>query len=52
MLGTAKKARIIKKIIKPFVQWGRRADKNGRYMNPVILLTNHELFVDHLIGAD
>lgn len=41
-----------KKTIKPFVQWGRRADKNGRCMNPVILLTSHELFVDHLINAD
>ncbi|HEX2858768.1 MAG TPA: hypothetical protein VHP58_00980 [Alphaproteobacteria bacterium] len=39
-----------KKILTSFVNWGRRKDKHGRATNPVILMTSHELFVDHLIS--
>jgi len=38
-----------KKLLKQFVQWGRRLDSQGRASNPVILLTAHELLVDHLV---
>ncbi len=40
-----------KKLLQPFVKWGRRPDEHGRPTNPVILLTAHELFVEHLIIA-
>lgn len=39
------------KILKSFVKWGRRPDYDGRPTNPVILLTAHELFCEHLISA-
>lgn len=38
-------------ILKPFVEWGRRRDENGRATNPVILFTGHELFVDYTLGG-
>ena len=40
-----------KKLIETFVKWGRRPDERGLPTNPVILLTGHELFVEHHISA-
>jgi hypothetical protein len=40
-----------KALVKPFVQWGRRVNADGEATNTVILLTTHELFVDHFISA-
>ena len=40
-----------KKLLEPFVNWGRRPDDEGRPTNPVILLTAHELFMEHMISA-
>lgn len=40
-----------KDLLRSFVKWGRRQDDYGRPTNPVILLTAHELFFEHLISA-
>jgi hypothetical protein len=40
-----------KTILKQFVKWGRRPDIRGEPTNPVLLLTTHELFMDHLVTA-
>ena len=40
-----------KTILKQFVHWGRRPDAWGEPTNPILLLTAHELFMDHLITA-
>src|SRR5262249_28853090 len=39
-----------KKLLKPFVQWGRRPDAEEQPTNPVLLLTAHELFTEHSIS--
>ena len=36
-----------KKILKKFVTWGRRVNAYGEPTNPVLLLTSHELTMDH-----
>ena len=38
-----------KKLLQPFAKWGRRPDSDGRPLNPVILLTAHELFFEFRI---
>lgn len=38
-----------KNILKQFVLWARRANDRGRPINPVVLLTGHELFADFMI---
>lgn len=38
-----------KKILKQFVLWARRPNDRGWPTNPVVLLTEHELFVDFMI---
>jgi hypothetical protein len=40
-----------KRILKSFVKWSRRSGDRSRPRNPVVLLTGHELFVDHLVGV-
>jgi len=40
-----------KKWLQQFVKWCRRPDDHWRPTNPVILLTAHELFFEHLISA-
>ena len=40
-----------KKLLEPFVLWGRRTDDHGQPTNPVILLTGNELFAEHQISA-
>lgn len=40
-----------KQILKSFVQWSRRSGEGSKPRNPVVLLTGHELFVDHLVAA-
>ncbi len=40
-----------KELLVPFVNWARRLDEHGRPTNPVILLTAHELFMDHFITS-
>ena len=40
-----------KKLLEGLVKWGRRPDERGLPTNPVILLTGHELFVEHHISA-
>jgi len=40
-----------KKLLRAFVKWGRRLDENGGQINPIILLTSLELFMDHFLGA-
>jgi hypothetical protein len=40
-----------KKLLKPFVEWGRRANERGLPTNPVVLLTGHELFMDHMVSS-
>jgi hypothetical protein len=40
-----------KKIITKFVNWGRRVNVHGEPTNPVLLLTAHELMMDHHISA-
>jgi hypothetical protein len=37
------------KLLKSFVQWGRRPDRDGRPSNPILLLTGNELFTEHYI---
>ena len=36
-----------KRILRKFVTWGRRLNAYGEPTNPVLLLTSHELFMDH-----
>ena len=38
-----------KDILRPFVKWARRPDVRGEPSNPVVLLTSHELFMDHFV---
>jgi hypothetical protein len=38
------------KLLKSFVQWGRRPDRDGRPSNPILLLTGNELFTEHYIS--
>ena len=40
-----------KKILKKFVAWGRRVNVYGEPTNPVLLLTSHELTMDHHLSA-
>ncbi len=40
-----------KKIIGQFVKWASRLNTRGKVINPVILFTGHELFVDYLLSA-
>jgi len=40
-----------KKILTKFVNWGRRVNVHGEPTNPVLLLTSHELTMDHFIAA-
>jgi hypothetical protein len=39
-----------KKILKSFVTWARRLNSFGEPTNPVLLMTSHELFMDHFIS--
>jgi hypothetical protein len=39
-----------KKLLRPFVNWCRRLDEYGRATNPVLLLTAHELFMEHHVS--
>ena len=39
-----------KRILKKFVTWGRRVNAYGEPTNPVLLLTSHELFMDHYVS--
>lgn len=38
-----------KRILRKFVTWGRRINPYGEPTNPVLLLTSHELFMDHYV---
>jgi hypothetical protein len=38
------------RILKKFVAWGRRVNAYGEPTNPVILLTSHELTLDHYLS--
>lgn len=38
-------------ILKKFVEWGRRVNLHGEPTNPVLLLTSHELMMEHFISA-
>lgn len=40
-----------KRLLRRFSEWSRRSGDYSRPRNPVVLLTGHELFVDHLVGA-
>ncbi|MGH8427325.1 MAG: hypothetical protein ACRES7_04990 [Gammaproteobacteria bacterium] len=40
-----------KQLLEKFVNWGRRVNVHGEPTNPVLLLTAHELTMDHLISA-
>ena len=40
-----------KMLLKRFVAWGRRANIYGEPTNPVLLLTSHELTMDHYISS-
>jgi hypothetical protein len=40
-----------KRILKPFVQWGRRLNGDREPTNPVLLLTLHELMFDDFLSA-
>lgn len=40
-----------KRILEPFVKWGRRLDADGEWMNPVVLLTSIELMFDFHLAA-
>jgi hypothetical protein len=40
-----------KRILEPFVKWGRRLNSDREPTNPVILLTSNELMFDHLLSA-
>jgi hypothetical protein len=40
-----------KRILEPFVKWGRRLNEERRPTNPVVLLTSNELMFDHFLSA-
>jgi hypothetical protein len=40
-----------KKLLEKFVNWGRRVNVHGEPTNPVLLLTAHELTMDHPLSA-
>jgi hypothetical protein len=40
-----------KKILTGFVKWGRRVNLYGEPTNPVLLLTSHELTMDHFVSS-
>jgi hypothetical protein len=40
-----------KQLLTKFVKWGRRVNVHGEPTNPVLLLTAHELTMDHLLSA-
>jgi hypothetical protein len=40
-----------KKILRSFVTWGRRVNVYGEPTNPVLLLTSHELTMDHYVSS-
>jgi hypothetical protein len=40
-----------KRILEPFVKWGRRANADGEPTNPVVLLTSNELMFDFLLQS-
>jgi hypothetical protein len=40
-----------KRILEPFVKWGRRLNEDRRPTNPVVLLTSNELMFDHFLSA-
>jgi hypothetical protein len=40
-----------KEILKKFVTWGRRVNLYGEATNPVLLLTSHELTMDHYLSS-
>jgi hypothetical protein len=40
-----------KQLLEKFVNWGRRMNVHGEPTNPVLLLTGHELTMDHLLSA-
>jgi len=40
-----------KKLLEKFVNWGQRVNVHGEPTNPVLLLTAHELTMDHLLSA-
>jgi hypothetical protein len=43
--------KIEKELLKKFVSWGRRVNIYGEPTNPVLLLTSHELMMDHYISS-
>ncbi|MDO8399004.1 MAG: hypothetical protein Q7T45_14400 [Bradyrhizobium sp.] len=40
-----------KKMLTSFVKWGRRVNLYGEPTNPVLLLTSHELMMDHYVSS-
>jgi hypothetical protein len=42
---------IEKRILEPFVKWGRRLNADREPTNPVVLLTSNELMFDYLLSA-
>jgi hypothetical protein len=40
-----------KKLLTRFATWGRRANIYGEPTNPVVLLTSHELMMDHYVSS-
>jgi hypothetical protein len=40
-----------KRILEPFVKWGRRLNADREPTNPVVLLTSNELMFDHFLSA-
>ena len=42
---------IEKRILEPFVKWGRRLNSDQEPTNPVVLLTANELMFDHFLSA-
>jgi hypothetical protein len=40
-----------KRILEPFVKWGRRLNEDRRPTNPVVLLTSNELMFDYVLSA-
>jgi hypothetical protein len=42
---------IEKRILEPFVKWGRRLNADQEPTNPVVLLTANELMFDHFLSA-
>jgi hypothetical protein len=39
-----------RRLLRKFVTWGRRLNAYGEPTNPVLLLTSHELFMDHHVS--